>query len=370
MGDPALSGRFAQFLTIWFVLFKFLSFSPQPFLEDAYLPALQIASKFSPIISLPANPSQAELVQTIQFKHWELVTALAWSPDQKWLVVAAGNRLLGYQTETWQPAWQYPMPALSTSLAFSPDGRWLAAGSRDGKVRIWANLQALAGSAEPSLVIEAHKKGVNSVAFDPSSRFLASGGNDAVARFWDPASGENLGQMIGGTFAVPSIAFSPDGLLLAVTNGSEVRLREVGTERIVGTIQASQPLFSLAFHPQDNFFVTGSTENQVELWDAAQAFRTGQERYPDPTQLDGHKGIPNTYRSLVWQVVFNPQGSLFATAGGDAVVRVWDYEQKSQVMTLNGHRLAVSSLSFSPDGQYLASGSLDASVRIWRLDVP
>ncbi len=131
----------------------------------------------------------------------------------------------------------------------------------------------------PYLEIEAHKKGVNSVVFDPSNRYLASGGNDAVARFWDLETGNKLGEMIGGTFAVPAIAFSPDGKTLAVVNGDAVRLREVGSERIIGTIQAEAPMFSIAYHPSGQWLATGSTDNRLDYWDPAQAFRTGLSKF-------------------------------------------------------------------------------------------
>lgn len=363
MGYPTLSERLAHLL-FFCVLFPF-SLLNRPIFRDADEVVFRPANQFS-------SEDNAPLLQIIRFEDWELVTALAWSPDQTCLVVAAGNQLVGYQTDTWQVAWEQQVPAFVTSMKFSHDGSWLATGGRDGKVRVWSYPHKFENYlfVEPSLVIDAHKKGVNSVDFDPGSNFLASGGNDAVVRFWDLRSGEKLGQVIGGAFAVPAIAFSPDGKVLAVVNGKDVRLREVGTERIVGTIQAEQPLYNLVYHPQENFIVTGSTENQVDLWDASLAFRTGQEKYPVPERLNGHQGMPNTYRSLVWQVAFNPQGTLLATAGGDAVVRIWDYQKKNQVAALLGHSLAVSSVMFSPDGNYLASGSLDASVRIWKISTP
>ncbi len=346
-----------------------LLFLIQPFVNNKYSSA-----EYNWLASPGSEQQQSnnlldyELLEVIQFKPWELVTALAWSPKGDWIVLAAGDRLLAYNAESWELRWEYSLPALTSSLAFSRDGRWLAAGSRDGMVRVWASPDDLLGKGnlEPALTIEAHKKGVNCLAFEPGGSFLASGGNDSVARFWDLTTGENLGQMIGGTYAVPAIAFSPDGAVLAVVNGTDLRLREVGSERIVGTIQSNTPLFSVAYHPMDNLLITGSIENQVELWDASQAFRTGQETYPDPKRFSGHAGKPGTFRSLVWQVSFNARGDLLATAGGDALVRIWDVEKQELLATLPGHKLAVSSVAFAGEGHLLASGSLDASLRIWK----
>jgi hypothetical protein len=204
----------------------------------------------------------------IHFGPWDLVLAIAWSPDGETLSVAAGNSIYLYRARNLERLWSYGIGALTQSLAFSPDGTWLAAGSRDGYVRIWpVESMMMSDQSAPRFALQAHRKGVNSVKFSPITSplggILASGGNDAVARFWSLGTGEELGYMVGGTFAVPSIAFLPDGSQLAVTNGDRIRLRQVGSERIVGTFASDEPLYSLAFSPDGSLLAAGGSDNLI-----------------------------------------------------------------------------------------------------------
>jgi WD40 repeat protein len=68
-----------------------------------------------------------------------------------------------------------------TALAFSPDGRWLAAAGSGGPVRVW---DLSRGRALHSVV----GRGVRaqSLAFSPDGRWLATGGQDGALRIWDP----------------------------------------------------------------------------------------------------------------------------------------------------------------------------------------
>ena len=286
------------------------------------------------------------------------------------IALSSGGSVYLYDTGDLDPLASLNIGALTHSLAFSSDGNLLAAGSRDGFIRVW-NLAELVGSdfsVHPIMTAEAHKKGVNALVFSPSDGLLATGGNDAVARLWDIDTGENIETMIGGTFTVPAIAFSPDGRVLAVVNGGMVRLREVGSESLVGSFFSETPLYSIAFSPDGDILTVGDINNQIRLWDPDEAFRTGVEGYPAPVILSGHNGADGTFRALIWDLDFNPEGELLASAGGDGTIRLWDIASGESLIALTSLERGVTCVGFSPDGRFLASGSLDGTLRLWGIE--
>jgi WD40 repeat protein len=83
----------------------------------------------------------------------------------------------------------------------------------------------VAASCAPS---PATPRDVTSVAFSPDGRLLASGSYDKTIKLWDVATGSLVRTLSGHTDDVYSVAFSPDGRLLASGSGDEtIRLWDI-----------------------------------------------------------------------------------------------------------------------------------------------
>ncbi|KAH7398227.1 hypothetical protein BKA66DRAFT_483359 [Pyrenochaeta sp. MPI-SDFR-AT-0127] len=104
-------------------------------------------------------------------------------------------------------------------------------------------------------VLEGHTSGVTSIAFSPDGQLVASGSHDETVRLWEVATGSCRSVLEGHTDGVTSIAFSPVGQLVASGSYDEtVRLWEVATGSCRSVLEGhTSRVTSIAFSPDGQY---------------------------------------------------------------------------------------------------------------------
>ena len=236
------------------------------------------------------------------------------------------------------------------SVAFSPDGKLLATGDVVGQVRIW---QVVDG--QQVLTFQGHTNWVSSIAFSPNGQLLAvTGHSDSTIQLWEASTGKCVRILPGHTGWVSSVAFSQDGQTLA--SGSSdltVRLWEINSGQCFRILQGhTDRVRSVAFSPNGQAVASGSADQTVKLWEVS----TGHCLKTLEENTNGTRTI-----------AFSPDGRILASGNYDQTVKLWEVNTGQCLRILQGHTHKVWSVAFSPDGQLLASSSDDSTVRLWEV---
>ncbi len=182
--------------------------------------------------------------------HGKSVNSVVFSPDGSILASGGDNGTI----KLWSVAKRQEITTLKghsstvNSVVFSPDGSILASGSgvsktvifasgsggEDGSIRLWS-----VAKRQEIATIKGHGKSVNSVVFSPDGSILTSGsgGSNGTIKLWSVAKRQEIATLgyisydrrgivnfVPFFFPNVDVAFSPDGLILAVKGSGMITL--------------------------------------------------------------------------------------------------------------------------------------------------
>lgn len=152
-----------------------------------------------------------------------------------------------------------------------------------------------------------------------------------------------------------SIAFSPDGTLLATGIDNQILLWRIADRRQIATLEGhSAWVRCLAFSADSKLLASGSLDNTIQLWD----IETGQ-------CLKTLRGHTSNIQSLAFTASSEETGQFLASGSSDHTIRLWDVQTRQCVQTLKGHSDRILRVILTPDQQTLISTSTDQTIRFW-----
>jgi len=253
------------------------------------------------------------------------------------------------------------------ALAFHADGKHIVSVAVGGNVQVWDAATGLLKEQRPVAISDELVSPAVLAAFSQGGERLVGRAREdnRVAKIWDVSTGAQRIALRGHTLPIICLRFSGDNSRVVScaceTKGSkklhEIKVWDASTGENLFSRTGDGMLFNSAFSPDGNIVAVGGEDGLLEFIDWSRSRIT--------TKLPGHS-------SPVTALAFNGDGKLFAAAGIDKTLKLYELDgfdpsrglAPNTVHTLAAAPPFVCDLAFSPDGRRLAGVTRDA-VKIW-----
>lgn len=313
-------------------------------------------------------------------------SALAISPDGKWLAVGSPSSLTIWSTGDGKVLKKFELFAAVTAVAFHPDNKQLAAAVGD-TIRLFDVAQAKEDKS-----LKGHTFTVTALAYTAKGElYSASPDKKGTVRGWDVPAGTSR-VILEDEGKLHALALSRDGSKLAIAAGEWASVWDVAQGKRVAATKVPYEVRGLEFAPDGKRLLVGGADGRARIFDLDGRLMEFFHHSDNPVPLltaafhpDGKRiitvGADKLARvwtsALVWQerflpaarqVCFTPKGDQ-AVAAGDTGLTAWDVSdprkmKQTEALTKTAHvRAAVTA-----DGSRLLTSNADGSLVVWALN--
>ncbi|KAK2704617.1 hypothetical protein QYM36_016869 [Artemia franciscana] len=186
---------------------------------------------------------------------------------------------------------------------------WIITGSDDYRITVF-NYNTL----ERQHVVDAHMDYIRCLAVHPTLPIVLSGSDDMTIKMWN---------------------WDKNWACQKVFDGH------------------SHYVMQIVFNPKDNnTFASASLDKTIKIWQLASSI-------PNFT-LEGHVNGINCL-----DYTHAGEKPYLISGADDRLVKIWDYQNRSCVQSLDGHTKNISAVAFHPELPIIITGSEDGTVKIW-----
>ena len=296
--------------------------------------------------------------ELITMKHDASITDIAFHPDGERILSASEDGTVRiWNLTTGEEERRLNHGSEVNIVEISPDGNWVATGSgtgrmgsgrkRDNSARVWDLATGALVFRTPQVDYR-----VSTVAFSPDGKLLATSDDDYSAAVWNIESKQQLVTLKNRGGSVGTVAFSGDGELLLMKSGNDGSVWNWRQKRRLITFNhnrdnTSYQVNTIVLSKLGNVAASASLDDSARIWDV----------------LNNEEPIILKHGDNVQSVSFNESSDHIITASDDGRVRIWSTAGR-EILSLN-HGNAVAHAEFSPTGNYALSADGKGVIRIW-----
>ncbi len=334
--------------------------------------------------SAPANAElkqaateAAAAVQTAQAEQQKLAAAVAAPTQAAQTAVNAANQATQKVTQTQKP-YTDALAALRTAESaqnLASQQQTIAAReleeakaavpvAKDAHAKMETALEAAKKTLEETNKLSQEADlAIRSLAFSPDGRLLATGGEYSSVHTWDGETGTALAAFAGHSASADNVTFLDDEAIVSGSADQSVRVWELnpgwGLERTIGAIDQPQLIShrvtSLDFTAKaDRLLVSGGIPS-----------RSGELLVFNVVDGARQFFLPQAHDDVVYAAKFSPDGKRVASGSADKYIRTFDVSNSQMLRRLEGHTNYVLDLAWKGDGSTLVSAAADNTIKVW-----